>query len=50
MQDERFTHADLHRRACRAHERKLRAPSSRGPSGLAGGELAAGGIDALGAR
>ncbi|MGH2854884.1 MAG: glycosyltransferase [Solirubrobacteraceae bacterium] len=24
MQDERFTHADLHRRACRAHERKLR--------------------------
>jgi glycosyltransferase involved in cell wall biosynthesis/predicted metal-dependent phosphoesterase TrpH len=25
MQDERFTHADLHRRACRAHERKLRA-------------------------
>jgi glycosyltransferase involved in cell wall biosynthesis/predicted metal-dependent phosphoesterase TrpH len=25
MQDERFTHADLQRRACRAHERKLRA-------------------------
>jgi glycosyltransferase involved in cell wall biosynthesis/predicted metal-dependent phosphoesterase TrpH len=25
MQDERFTHAALHRRACRAHERKLRA-------------------------
>ncbi len=25
MQDERFTHSDLHRRACRAHERKLRA-------------------------
>jgi glycosyltransferase involved in cell wall biosynthesis/predicted metal-dependent phosphoesterase TrpH len=25
MQDEHFTHADLHRRACRAHERKLRA-------------------------
>jgi glycosyltransferase involved in cell wall biosynthesis/predicted metal-dependent phosphoesterase TrpH len=24
MQDEHFTHADLHRRACRAHERKLR--------------------------
>jgi glycosyltransferase involved in cell wall biosynthesis/predicted metal-dependent phosphoesterase TrpH len=24
MQDERFTHADLHRRACRAHERRLR--------------------------
>ncbi len=24
MQDERFTHADLYRRACRAHERKLR--------------------------
>ena len=24
MQDERFTHADLKRRACRAHERKLR--------------------------
>jgi glycosyltransferase involved in cell wall biosynthesis/predicted metal-dependent phosphoesterase TrpH len=25
MQDERFAHADLQRRACRAHERKLRA-------------------------
>jgi predicted metal-dependent phosphoesterase TrpH len=25
MQDERFSHADLERRACRAHERKLRA-------------------------
>ena len=25
MQDQRFTHSDLHRRACRAHERKLRA-------------------------
>jgi glycosyltransferase involved in cell wall biosynthesis/predicted metal-dependent phosphoesterase TrpH len=25
MQDERFAHSDLHRRACRAHERKLRA-------------------------
>ncbi len=24
MQHEQFTHADLHRRACRAHERKLR--------------------------
>jgi glycosyltransferase involved in cell wall biosynthesis/predicted metal-dependent phosphoesterase TrpH len=24
MQDERFTHADLYRRACRMHERKLR--------------------------
>jgi glycosyltransferase involved in cell wall biosynthesis/predicted metal-dependent phosphoesterase TrpH len=24
MQDERFSHADLYRRACRAHERKLR--------------------------
>jgi glycosyltransferase involved in cell wall biosynthesis/predicted metal-dependent phosphoesterase TrpH len=24
MQDERFTHADLYRRACRAHERRLR--------------------------
>jgi len=24
MQDERFSHADLHRRACRLHERKLR--------------------------
>ncbi len=25
MQEERFSHADLHRRACRLHERKLRA-------------------------
>ncbi len=25
MQEEHFTHADLYRRACRAHERKLRA-------------------------
>ena len=25
MQDEHFSHSDLHRRACRAHERKLRA-------------------------
>ncbi len=45
MQDERFTHADLHRRACRAHERKLRgavetvvhaisAPVDDAPGGL----------------
>ncbi len=45
MQDARFTHADLHRRACRAHERKLRgavetvvhaiaAPVDDAPGGL----------------
>jgi glycosyltransferase involved in cell wall biosynthesis/predicted metal-dependent phosphoesterase TrpH len=29
MQDERFSHSDLYRRACRAHERKLRVAVAR---------------------
>jgi glycosyltransferase involved in cell wall biosynthesis/predicted metal-dependent phosphoesterase TrpH len=29
MQDERFSHSELYRRACRAHERKLRAAIER---------------------
>lgn len=29
MQDERFSHSDLYRKACRAHERKLRAAIER---------------------
>jgi glycosyltransferase involved in cell wall biosynthesis/predicted metal-dependent phosphoesterase TrpH len=51
MQEERFTHADLHRRACRAHERKLRAAveSVVGALVAPSGAPQAGGIDAMGA-
>src|SRR6202049_4576631 len=37
MQDERFSHADLYRRACRMHERKLRSAVAQAV-GAAGGE------------
>ncbi len=51
MQDERFTHADLHRRACRAHERKLRAAVESVVHAVASPahDARAGGIDAAGA-
>jgi glycosyltransferase involved in cell wall biosynthesis/predicted metal-dependent phosphoesterase TrpH len=51
MQDERFTHADLHRRACRAHERKLRAAVESVVQAIADPSPPAesGGIDAIGA-
>jgi glycosyltransferase involved in cell wall biosynthesis/predicted metal-dependent phosphoesterase TrpH len=51
MQDERFTHADLHRRACRAHERKLRAAVESVVHAIAAPPTPAeaGAIDALGA-
>ena len=51
MQDERFTHSALQRRACRAHERKLRAAvesivlAVSSPAGAPGGED----LDTLGA-
>ena len=48
MQDERFTHADLHRRACRAHERKLRA-AVESVVGAISAPSQAGDIDATGA-
>jgi glycosyltransferase involved in cell wall biosynthesis/predicted metal-dependent phosphoesterase TrpH len=54
MQDERFTHADLHRRATRAHERLLRGALSsaveaaaRGSLGGVGGTLFAACIPAI---
>jgi glycosyltransferase involved in cell wall biosynthesis/predicted metal-dependent phosphoesterase TrpH len=49
MQDERFTHADLHRRACRAHERKLRAAVESVVHAIAAPTTPAedGGLDAL---
>jgi glycosyltransferase involved in cell wall biosynthesis len=37
MQDEGFSHADLYRRACRAHERKLRAAVDVAVGAAAGG-------------
>jgi glycosyltransferase involved in cell wall biosynthesis/predicted metal-dependent phosphoesterase TrpH len=37
MQDERFSHSDLYRRACRAHERKLRCAVSDVVSAIEGG-------------
>jgi glycosyltransferase involved in cell wall biosynthesis/predicted metal-dependent phosphoesterase TrpH len=51
MQDERFTHADLQRRACRAHERKLRAAVESVVHAVSSsaGTPDAGGVDALGA-
>ena len=51
MQDEHFTHADLHRRACRAHERKLRAAVESVVHAIVGPSTPAedGGLDALGA-
>ncbi len=51
MQDEHFTHADLHRRACRAHERKLRAAVESVVHALAAPSTPAegGGLDGLGA-
>jgi glycosyltransferase involved in cell wall biosynthesis/predicted metal-dependent phosphoesterase TrpH len=52
MQDERFTHADLHRRACRAHESKLRSAVESVVRAVAdplsaarGGEIDAAGAD-----
>ena len=54
MQDERFTHADLHRRAIRAHERLLRGAvtsaldaAARGSLGGMGGALFAACIPAI---
>ena len=54
MQDDRFTHADLHRRAIRAHERLLRGAvayaldaAARGALGGIGGELFAACIPAI---
>jgi glycosyltransferase involved in cell wall biosynthesis/predicted metal-dependent phosphoesterase TrpH len=54
MQDERFTHADLHRRAMRAHERRLRAAvcssldaAARGAFAGVGGSLFAACIPAI---
>jgi glycosyltransferase involved in cell wall biosynthesis/predicted metal-dependent phosphoesterase TrpH len=51
MQDERFTHAALHRRACRAHERKLRTAVESVVQAIAAPSTPAegGGPDALGA-
>ncbi len=51
MQDERFAHSDLHRRACRAHERKLRAAVESVVQAISRPADASqkGGIDALGA-
>ena len=49
MQDERFTHADLHRRACRAHERKLRVAVESVVRAVAAPSRPADGIDAMGA-
>jgi len=51
MQDERFTHSDLHRRACRAHERKLRAAVESIVQAISApaGTNQEGGIDAMGA-
>src|SRR5579862_1885024 len=40
MQDDRFTHADLYRRATRAHERRLRAAVSSALDAAARGSLA----------
>ncbi len=48
MQDERFTHADLHRRACRAHERKLRAAVESVVQAIAAPSHPAQGFDATG--
>jgi glycosyltransferase involved in cell wall biosynthesis/predicted metal-dependent phosphoesterase TrpH len=48
MQDERFAHADLHRRACRAHERKLRSAVESVVRAIAA-PAEAGGTDATGA-
>jgi glycosyltransferase involved in cell wall biosynthesis/predicted metal-dependent phosphoesterase TrpH len=39
MQDERFTHADLHRRAMRAHERRLRDAVARAIDAAGRGEI-----------
>ncbi len=39
MQDERFTHADLHRRATRAHERRLREAVATAIDAVARGEI-----------
>jgi glycosyltransferase involved in cell wall biosynthesis/predicted metal-dependent phosphoesterase TrpH len=47
MQDERFTHAALHRRACRAHERRLREAVQAVVAEVV--SPAAGGVDASGA-
>ena len=57
MQDERFSHADLYRRACRAHERKLRAAVESvvgaldppGPEHVPPTAAVGGGVDAIGA-
>ncbi len=46
MQDERFSHSDLYRRACRIHERKLRAAVSRAVR-AAGGQATCGQAEAL---
>jgi glycosyltransferase involved in cell wall biosynthesis/predicted metal-dependent phosphoesterase TrpH len=42
MQDERFSHSDLYRRACRAHERKLRTAVDEVVLSIAGSATAAG--------
>jgi glycosyltransferase involved in cell wall biosynthesis/predicted metal-dependent phosphoesterase TrpH len=39
MQDDRFTHADLHRRAMRAHERGLREAVARAVDAVGRGEI-----------
>ncbi len=36
MQDDDFSHSDLYRRACRLHERKLRAAVERAVSAATG--------------
>jgi glycosyltransferase involved in cell wall biosynthesis/predicted metal-dependent phosphoesterase TrpH len=41
LQGEDFSHADLYRRARRAHERRLRASVARGSAAVASGELGA---------
>jgi glycosyltransferase involved in cell wall biosynthesis/predicted metal-dependent phosphoesterase TrpH len=43
MQDERFSHSDLYRKACRAHERKLRVAIERALAAARGdGDVASG--------